>query len=274
MSHSRFWAVHVLFTAFPVLFFYGYAINKTSLLRKYQHNKKKLDLLESDKGKFRKTVEVTMHALDYKRTKKRDKRLRRIVNSYRNNVGSLGNDFDRYRFDQREMEETERRIVKEYVHFGYLLHCIAKIIFELIALYFAYWLQFQQSQKLPFFECFTVPEKYVCKHAEDFYDNPAFSPCSQQEEVSCWVSRPKEKQLFLRYMLFTTFLSIFLAAVDFLVSLTRYCKNTIRKKKDLSLAMQEKKNRGDIDDPDELFKLHGEEEMSSEILGVKNRKIN
>ena len=67
---------------------------------------------------------------------------------------------------KKEMEENERKLIKEYVHFGYMLHCLTKIIFELIALYFAYWLQFQQSGKSPFFQCFTVPEKYklVLKH--------------------------------------------------------------------------------------------------------------
>ena len=68
---------------------------------------------------------------------------------------------DSVNYDQKkDMKENEIKLIKEYVQFGYMLHCVTKIIFELIALYFAYWLQFQQSGKLPFFQCFTVPEKY------------------------------------------------------------------------------------------------------------------
>ena len=84
MSHSRFWAVHVLFTAFPVLFFYAYAIQKTNLIKKYRYNKSKLSDLErrKDDKNFDYTYDACMHALDYKRTKKRDKRLRRVVSNY------------------------------------------------------------------------------------------------------------------------------------------------------------------------------------------------
>ena len=99
MSHSRFWAAHVLFTAFPVLFFYAYAIQKTSLIRKYQYNKQKLDQLESNKGQYNYTYDACLHALDYRALKSKNKSRKSWTfwdlkfNPTSENVGQ--NDFER-----------------------------------------------------------------------------------------------------------------------------------------------------------------------------------
>ena len=70
-------------------------------------------------------------------------------------------------------------------------------------------------------------------------------------------------------MLFTTFLSIFLAGVDFLFSSFRFFKRKIRFRRDVSIAVKEKRQRGDSvevgNDCEELFKLHGEGDTSSEM---------
>ena len=104
------------------------------------------------------------------------------------------------------------------VRAAYAACCLAKLATEILFLYLGYHLQYQMSRKTSFFECFTVPERYLCLHGREFgvhTNSPEMSPCSQQEEVSCWVSRPKEKEYFLRYMLFCQFVSIALIVIDF-----------------------------------------------------------
>ena len=100
------------------------------------------------------------------------------------------------------------------IRLAYIICCLSKIFFELFFIYWAYYLQFLQSRKKSFWDCFTVPEKYICLHGLHHENQPNLSPCSQQGEVSCWISRPKEKEFFLRYMLVSQFLSVGLAFLD------------------------------------------------------------
>ena len=85
-----------------------------------------------------------------------------------------------------------------------------KLGIEVLFLYLGYILQIQQSRTEGFWTkgAWTVPEKYTCNHAQVF--GAAGSACAQQEKVTCWVSRPWEKQIFLYYMLTMTTLSILL----------------------------------------------------------------
>jgi hypothetical protein len=72
-------------------------------------------------------------------------------------------------------------------------------------------LQHQQSRAWGW-ACWTVPEKYTCNHAQVF--GAAGSACAQQEKVTCWVSRPWEKQIFLYYMLIMTGISMVLTILE------------------------------------------------------------
>ena len=97
---------------------------------------------------------------------------------------------------------------------AYILSCLMKAFLEVLFIHWGYNLQYLQSRKIPFLDCFTVPEKYLCLHGMENENNPDLSPCAQQGEVSCWVSRPKEKQFFLRYMLGCQFVSICVSVID------------------------------------------------------------
>ena len=58
-----------------------------------------------------------------------------------------------------------------------------------------------------------VPEKYICDHAKIGKN----SPCWQDSEVICWVARPKEKTILVKYMLVMQLLSIFLTTLELAV---------------------------------------------------------
>jgi len=97
------------------------------------------------------------------------------------------------------------------VRIMYIVHCVIKLALECLFLYLAYRLQHFQS-KVWGWKTWTVPEKYVCTHALDY--GAAGSACAQQEKVTCWVSRPYEKQIFLYYMTLMTVLSILLIILE------------------------------------------------------------
>ena len=40
------------------------------------------------------------------------------------------------------------------------------------------------------------------------------SPCSNYQEIACWVSRPQEKEYFVRYIVACQFLAIFICLCD------------------------------------------------------------
>ena len=46
----------------------------------------------------------------------------------------------------------------------YVASCAGKFLMECFFMYLSYEIQFHQSGKSGFLECFTVPEKFICTH--------------------------------------------------------------------------------------------------------------
>ena len=61
-----------------------------------------------------------------------------------------------------------------------------------------------------------VPERYDCTYGEN--DNMA---CSQNGNIPCWVSRPKEKEVMMWYMLTMSLVSTVLVAAEFFYVTTK-----------------------------------------------------
>ena len=61
-----------------------------------------------------------------------------------------------------------------------------------------------------------VPERYDCTYGEQ--DNMA---CSQNGNIPCWVSRPKEKEVMMWYMLTMTLVSTALVCGEFFYVTTK-----------------------------------------------------
>lgn len=120
-----------------------------------------------------------------------------------------------------------------------------KALLEIICLIFNYHLQVLQSNKYfpenTLKDAFSVPYKYICElnlekrsgilnnfsSKEDFEElknNPELWPCAQQNEVSCWTSRPEEKTLFVRYMVFTAIFSICISILDSVINFYKILK--------------------------------------------------
>ena len=55
-----------------------------------------------------------------------------------------------------------------------------------------------------------VPEKFICTHMQTAEE----SPCYQDNEVVCWVARPKEKTIILIYMVVVFMVSTSLTLIE------------------------------------------------------------
>ena len=141
---------------------------------------------------------------------------------------------------------TKPRLIKPNqamcVQIIYILHCWFKIIIDAIFIYLSYEMQVRQSQShLPKFSdhykkvliyqpqnfffkynfnftefnnAIKITERFLCKHSLKFPDAPEMSPCSNYKEIACWVSRPQEKEYFVRYIVACQFLAIFICLCD------------------------------------------------------------
>lgn len=118
-------------------------------------------------------------------------------------------------------------IIQIKIRMTYVITCLANIFMELFFVYLGYLLQCRQNPPhTNFFKCMVVPEKYLCEHGREkvALDQATLSPCAQQEEVSCWVVRPMEKQIFLYYMLGCQVFSIFFCFCDVVYSFGKIIK--------------------------------------------------
>merc|ERR1712088_1308076 len=146
-------------------------------------------------------------------------------------VDKLSKKFGRYKEKQvNQMAkggELTQVIFTTKVKIVYILHCILKFGIELVFLYLGYILQQQQSLKTGW-NAWEVPEKYTCTHAKIY--GAAGSACAQQEKVTCWVSRPFEKQYFLFYMLTMTGISMALTIIEALYMAFHVTKKGVQRR--------------------------------------------
>ena len=73
-----------------------------------------------------------------------------------------------------------------------------------------------------------MPEKYICSYGGEI-DNYA---CSQNAEIPCWVSRPREKMVMMWYMLIVSILSTVIVLAEVIWVTTRISVKSNRRKKE------------------------------------------
>ncbi|CAG5090950.1 Oidioi.mRNA.OKI2018_I69.PAR.g12783.t1.cds [Oikopleura dioica] len=122
-------------------------------------------------------------------------------------------------FDGKDYKEDSYYWTREE-RICYIFHLIIRLILELLFIAFAYWIQVQQTQKTNFWDVWEVPERFVCEHASKA-DDPKLSPCWADETVTCWIARPREKSLAVKYMFGIQLVSIFLTVAELLFEATK-----------------------------------------------------
>jgi len=236
ISHMRFWAFQILFVATPPLFFYLYAGVQTGKVKQLEEEKKKLkknqEELDSARGKLieannaddddgRKSTAAFStfddKVNDLNATEKRINKLKKQVGRYK----------EKEVIEMAKGGSQQKIIFTTNIRIFYIVHCLLKLAVEVVFLYLGYLLQHQQSKAWGW-AAWTVPEKYTCTHALEF--GAAGSACAQQEKVTCWVSRPWEKRIFLYYMLFMTCLSVLLIFAEALYMIFRVSNRGIQRR--------------------------------------------
>jgi len=152
---------------------------------------------------------------------------------------------------QRYDEEKNKLIPVEFtrgIHLAYFLAVIGRIIVELVFLILAYDLfRFGKCQNEPddgrivsdgrvvgnFFDFFwlQVPQLYRCSGKRvSWACGQHLLPGNEAAYVPCWVSRPWEKTIFLRYMNSFSLLCLLLSIMELIYLLVRLCKKKLQKK--------------------------------------------
>lgn len=236
ISHMRFWAFQILFVSTPAMFFYMYAGTQTGRVKKLEQEKKTLKTkIEEVEEAEKKLMEADDDDDDdgrksYVAMSTRDRKSHEVFEQEKL-VEKLQKKVGRYKEKQvNEMIKggaLTQVIFTTRVRVMYIVHCVIKLGLECLFLYLAYHLQHFQS-KVWGWQCWTVPEKYVCTHALDY--GAAGSACAQQEKVTCWVSRPYEKQIFLYYMTLMTSISIILIIAEALYMIFRVGRKGLQRR--------------------------------------------
>ena len=252
ISHMRFWAFQILFVSIPSMIFYLYTSTQNGRVEKYEEVRSKL-LTGREKANNLKQ-ELEQQLLDAQDFDEKGE----------NGIYPKNSNFDGKSFDGKSLAELstqldsqaaevmlkEKRAMKLRKRIGrykkkevaeqlkggkvvqviwstqirvwYLIHCVIKFSLEVMFFYLMYLLQQQQSHRSGL-AGWIVPEKYTCMAGFE-------SACNQQEKVTCWVSRPWEKQIFLIYMIIMSFICIVLSALEFVWVLCRTTRKHIKRK--------------------------------------------
>ncbi|XP_039249747.1 gap junction beta-2 protein-like isoform X2 [Styela clava] len=205
ISHIRFWAFQLLAVATPTVFFHFYSMSVTGQIEKLKKAEEALKLEEGD-------LEPIDNPKMEKDFKKMSRRKKSIGNVKLKKVYSGG--------DLKEIPYTMK------IHYAYYLSVIVRLALEAVFIYLAYGLfhfmdpTYAEDMAVLDFLWFKVPAMFKCvgPHPE------VMAACNQHlghgvGHVPCWVSRPWEKTIFIRYMNVLSAICFLLSAVE-LVYLT------------------------------------------------------
>ncbi|CBY43130.1 unnamed protein product [Oikopleura dioica] len=91
----------------------------------------------------------------------------------------------------------------------------------------------QQNKKSDFWDVWEVPERFVCEHGKTVSE-PRLSPCWTDETVTCWIARPREKTLAVKYMFGIQILSIILTVTELIFETTKWASKKITRAKPMN----------------------------------------
>ena len=233
MNPIRFWTFQMVFLFIPTIFFYAYANNFNNRVEKVEQLRKDIEQLITPENSIKE-----YNFSEAKELRKREAEIFLKQKRLDKSVRELGVYKSKVKIDVLEgppdtsKKENSQILVSSKLKIMYILHCLVKILIELIFLYLNYLLQAQQSQTYDFGffifgQTWTVPERYLCSTEKSI-------ACNQQmQAVSCWISRPFEKTMFLKYMVGLTYISIVVSSFEILEMLLKSNKSRLSKRKTL-----------------------------------------
>ena len=240
ISHMRFWSFQILALASPVVVFHFYGIFVEGRIEKLKDvEKKRVEKIEQDEAE--KEVENVKGSACSKWDIVRDQ-LNAEIRRRRRLVGKIK---QHKVFNKNKLQEVA---FTANIRVAYFLSVIARLVIEIVFLYLAYDLfRFAEYLDVPGaiisdgrridnpFDLFwiRVPQLYRCT------GKTVRSACGQHmlpgnldSYVPCWVSRPWEKTIFLRYMNTLSVICLLLCIGEIIQLLIRHYKTYQRKSRE------------------------------------------
>lgn len=188
ISHIRFWAFQLLAVSTPVVFFHFYSMTVTGQIEKL---KKDEEAIKAEEGEFELMDDPKMEK-DFRKLARRRK--------------SIGNVKVRKVYTGGDLKEIP---FTRKIHYAYYVTIVMRLVLEAVFIYLAYGLFKFKDVSTTYnmgpldFLWFRVPAMYSCTG-----DSPEVRAACHQAtgikpnygHVPCWVSRPWEKTIFMRYM--------------------------------------------------------------------------
>jgi len=222
ISHMRFWAFQLIAISTPTIFFHFYCLHVQSQIEKIKDTEKALEDFDGND---------VVNTYDYKMEKDLKKLPRR-----RMQVG-------KYKMKKVYKEDGAKEVIHtDKIKVSYIISLALRFAMEVLFTHFGYNLFNIEDGSISEGSLFKylwmrVPGRFKCGHLNS-YDNAVQTACFQHLEnqsgfVPCWVSRPYEKTVFLRYMNILSFICMLITALEIVQFIYRNASGYNKKNKQL-----------------------------------------
>ncbi|XP_076826076.1 gap junction alpha-1 protein-like [Clavelina lepadiformis] len=256
ISHMRFWAFQLLTLLTPVILFHFYTLYVQGQIEKLKIDEDEKVKAQEEAEKIQEDSTLPKSILKGGDTKwglvRED-----IQKKIRRRRKSIGRVKERQVYDKTKLEKI---ILTKGIRIGYLLSVVCRIVIEIVFLYLAYDLfRFAEypesysdgrvvsdgrrvSNPVDLF-WIRVPQLYRCSgETVRWACYQHMLPGNSDAYVPCWVSRPWEKTIILRYMNTLALVCLIFSAIEFIqlcIGIAiKYNKKLTSKKSDQSLHFQ------------------------------------
>lgn len=211
ISHPRFWAFQLIATVTPTVFFHLYILHVQGQIQKIKEAEKQLNPKME-----REHQEMKIEAKMTKRQNKLGKyKIKKVYNGT----------------DSKEVPESVR------IKIAFLISLLVRLFVEVLFIYFSLQLFNIDENPNPMlaFLWMRVPASYTC-HSHGAGGVELDIACGQHflehniGYVPCWVSRPYEKTVFVRFINILTFLCTCLTAMEILLFISRQTNHMLKSK--------------------------------------------
>nr|XP_004225771.1 gap junction beta-2 protein-like [Ciona intestinalis] len=208
ISHLRFWAFQILALNFPVVLFHFYAVYESG---KIKNRKRK------NRNKENRVVWKLNYPSMTRGNIKEEKRTRK-------------------RFVHNEYGRTEAIVISWKIEIAYFVATLLRGLLEAMFIFFAFILfmpNLMQTGSYTLLDSIwvEVPRMYQCR-GESIYVacEQHMLPGNRGGYVPCWVSRPWEKTIFVRYMNIMSAVCLVLTFMESVYLTTKFCRKYFTKK--------------------------------------------
>jgi len=231
ISHMRFWAFQLIAISTPTIMFHFYSLHVKSQVEKIKRTEEAMKSLEENGDTI-----ANHPSYDYKMEKDMRK-----LQPRKNNIG-------KFKVKEVYREGEKKEIVQtNKIKVAFIVSLIIRLAVEILFTYFGYSLFNIQQQKdgygesgdgsLFLFLWMKVPGNYWCKELDIEKPTELTTACAQHLKdnkhghVPCWVSRPYEKTVFLRYMNIVSFICMIITLLEVFNFIWRQANSNMKSKK-------------------------------------------